>query len=146
MNPSDKEQFSALVLDHYEDPYHCGPLEQCTHSSTGSIPVCGDTICAELRISQESTIEEAWFQGDGCLLSQAAASILMEQAEGMSLEEFRNFSANDMLKLVGTPLLINRQKCCLLPWRVMQEAVASAIDHDIDEDPHFGGPSLREES
>jgi nitrogen fixation NifU-like protein len=72
--------------------------------------------------------------------------MLMEAVEGKSVEEVKKFSAEDMLKLFGPRLTPNRQKCCLLSWRVLQAAFHSPIAEQDDSSSSFGGPNLGEEN
>jgi nitrogen fixation NifU-like protein len=74
--------------------------------------------------------------------------MLIEKIEGKTLEEVHAFTAEEMLNLFGPKLTPNRQKCCLLSWRVLQSAVHSPLDPLDDESDglNFGGPSLGEES
>ena len=148
MSPNDQDIYEEHVLDHYEDPYHRGALASATHSHEADNPLCGDVIHIDLKLSDDGKVEEAWFDGDGCVISQASASMLIEKIEGKTLEELKAFSAGEMLELFGPKLTPNRQKCCLLPWRVMQTAFHSptAGDDDAGDEPNFGGPSLDEES
>ena len=81
----------------------------------------------DLRIDEEGKILEAWFDGDGCCISQASSSMLIEQVEGKSVEEVKQFTAEDMLKLFGARLTPNRQKCCLLSWRILQSAIYAPV-------------------
>ncbi|MCC9601884.1 SUF system NifU family Fe-S cluster assembly protein [Stieleria sp. JC731] len=145
---NEQDIYEEHVLDHYEDPYHRGCLENATHEDEGKNPLCGDVIQITLRLDDDNQIAEAWFDGEGCVISQASASMLIEKIEGKSLDEIRDFSANEMLELFGPKLTPNRQKCCLLSWRVLQSALHSPIDGDDDDSdgPSFGGPSLGEES
>jgi len=122
---SEEEIYQEHVLDHYEDPYHRGDLVHATHAHEDDNPLCGDVIHMDLRISPEGKIEEAWFSGDGCCISQSAASMLTEKIEGMTLDELKAFSADDMLGLFQAKLTPPRQKCCLLSWKVAQAAVHS---------------------
>lgn len=145
MNLENEDEFVASIIDHYEDPYHSGPLEDATHVFEDANPICADRTRVSLRITR-GQIEEAWFEGQGCVASQAATSILVEKVEGMSVEEARDFSADDLLELIG-PLPPVRQKCCLLGWRVFQTALDSPLEDDEEDGgPNFGGPSLSEES
>lgn len=149
MSFNEQDIYEEHVLDHYEDPYHRGLLQHATHSHEGDNPLCGDVIHIDLQLSPDGKIVEAWFDGQGCVISQASASMLIEKIEGKTLDDVNQFSATDMLKLFGPKLTPNRQKCCLLCWRVLQSAVHSPVDHtdDDDVDGHqFGGPSLDEES
>ncbi len=81
----------------------------------------------ELQIDDAGTLREVYFNGDGCCISQAAASMLVEKFDGRTVEEVKKFTANDMLDLFGVRLTPNRQKCCLLPWRVLQAAIYSPV-------------------
>ena len=146
---NEQDIYEEHVLDHYEDPYHKGAPELVTHQHEGKNPLCGDVIQISLRLDDDGKIQEAWFEGEGCVISQASASMLTEKIEGMTVEEAKDFTANEMLELFGPQLTPNRQKCCLLGWRVMQSAIHSPLADDEDDDaggPHFGGPSLGEES
>ena len=68
--------------------------------------------------------------------------MLMEEIEGKSVDEVRSFSAEQMLNLFGARLTPNRQKCCLLSWRVVQQALHSPVDgHDPQDDQHKAQPS-----
>ena len=59
-------------------------------------------------------MREVYFDGDGCCISQAAASMLVEKFDGKPIDEVKQFTAQDMLELFGVRLTPNRQKCCLL--------------------------------
>jgi nitrogen fixation NifU-like protein len=61
--------------------------------------------------------------------------MLVEKFDGRSVEEVKQFTANDMLELFGVRLTANRQKCCLLPWRVLQAAIYSPVSEPHDPDP-----------
>jgi nitrogen fixation NifU-like protein len=129
---NEEEIYQEHILDHYECPYHRGPCPQATHAHEDDNPLCGDVIRVELRIDGRGRIEEAWFEGDGCCISQSSASMLVEQIEGKTIEEATDFSAEEMLQLFGARLTPNRQKCCLLSWRVLQSAVHSPTSPDGD--------------
>lgn len=142
------ESYADHVIDHFEDPYHAGACERPTHRLRRDNPMCGDWSQIELAVDCQGTIREAWFDGQGCMVSQAAASLLVERIEGMRLEEAKRFSAAAMLQLFGPGLAPARQKCCLLPWRALQGAIDCPLAYDDQDDlgSQFGGPSLDEES
>jgi nitrogen fixation NifU-like protein len=140
----EEEIYQEHILDHYEDPYHRGSCEHPTHAHEDDNPLCGDVVRVEMRLSPEGKVQEAWFNGDGCCISQASASMLMEQIEGKTIEEVKKFGAPDMLKLYGPRLTPNRQKCCLLVWRVVQTALHSPVGGQGGAT--FAGPDLGEES
>jgi len=131
LDGSNEEQiYQERILDHYESPYHCGACRSATHAHEDDNPLCGDVVRVELEIDPGGTIRQAWFAGDGCCVSQASASMLMEKVEGKSVDEVRKFTAEDMLQLYGPRLTPNRQKCCLLSWRVLQSAVFAPMRQD----------------
>lgn len=140
----EQEIYQEHILDHFEDPFHRGRCEAATHRHEDDNPLCGDVVQVELRINDQGIVEEAWFDGDGCCISQAAASMLMERMQGKSIEEIREFGAEEMLDFFGPRLTPNRQKCCLLSWRVLQSAVFSPISEQDAARP--AGPNLSEEA
>ncbi|QDU91411.1 NifU-like protein [Pirellulimonas nuda] len=126
--PSEEEFYQEHILDHYEDPFHRGDLPGATHAHEDKNPLCGDLVRVALKISPEGKIEDCWFTGDGCVISQASASMLLEEIQGKTTEELKAFGAPEMLKLYGPRLTPNRQKCCLLSWRALQSAVHSPVE------------------
>ena len=127
MASNEEEIYQERIQDHYEDPFHRGRCPHCTHAHEDANPLCGDVIRLELQIDDQGTLKEVYFNGDGCCISQAAASMLVEKFDGRRIEDVKRFTANDMLDLFGVRLTPNRQKCCLLPWRVLQSAIYSPV-------------------
>ena len=119
------ELYDELILDHYESPYHRGQLEapSCTHTERN--PWCGDRVQLQLQIDSEQRIQQAFFDGEGCAISQAAASILCEHIEGMTLTEIEAFDAPAMLDLLQVQLTAVRQRCGLLGFKVLKTLVYS---------------------
>jgi nitrogen fixation NifU-like protein len=127
--PIDEEElYQEHILDHYEDPFHRGHLPTATHAHEENNPLCGDVVRIELQLDESGNIVDAFFDGQGCVISQASASMLLEAMQGKSIEDVKRFSAEDMLELYGARLTPNRQKCCLLSWKVLQSAVHSPAD------------------
>jgi nitrogen fixation NifU-like protein len=123
----DEELYQEHILDHYEDPFHRGHLPTATHAHEDKNPLCGDVVRIELQLGPDGKIVDAFFTGAGCVISQASASMLLEKMQGKTLDDVKHFSAEDMLKLYGARLTPNRQKCCLLSWKVLQSAVYSPL-------------------
>ncbi len=125
--PSEEELYQEHILDHHEDPFHRGSLSGATHAHEDKNPLCGDVVRIELKLDEDGKICDLYFNGDGCVISQASASMLLEEMYGKTVDDLKDFSANDMLELYGPRLTPNRQKCCLLSWKVIQSAVHSPI-------------------
>ncbi len=129
--PTDEtELYQERIQEYYEEPYHRGRCSRCTHTHEDNNPLCGDVIRLELQIDGQGTLKEVYFNGDGCCISQAAASMLVEKFDGKRVEDVKRFTAQDMLDLFGVRLTPNRQKCCLLSWRVLQAAIYSPVQGD----------------
>jgi nitrogen fixation NifU-like protein len=126
------ELYDEHILDHFESPYHKGhlPCPTCTHSDRN--PICGDQVTLELSIDDQQRVREAFFDGKGCAISQAAASILCESIEGKSLAELRDFQAKDMLDLLKVRLTASRQKCGLLGFKVLKTMLYSLENPQSD--------------
>jgi len=121
------EQLEDRIDDYVNEPYHRGRCSGCTHAHEDDNPLCGDRVRMELKIDDAGTLREVYFDGHGCRISQAAASMLVERFDGRTVDEVRGFTAKDMLTLFGARLTPNRQKCCLLPWRVLEAAIYSPV-------------------
>lgn len=125
--------YQEHVLDHYEDPYKRGTCPNATHSHEDANPLCGDRIQIEIKLSEDGKIEDIYFNGEGCCISIASSSMLLEKFDGLTVEDVEKFTAQEMLELFGPKLTPNRQKCCLLPYRVIKQAIYSPLD-DQDKD------------
>jgi len=114
------EIYDDHILDHFESPYHKGELAGATCQHSDRNPICGDQLTMSLKVHADGTIEQAYFDGKGCAISQAAASILCQHVEGKTVDELRALQAKDMLKLLQVPLTPSRQKCGLLGFKVLK--------------------------
>jgi nitrogen fixation NifU-like protein len=147
MSRNEENIYQEHVLDHYEDPYHRGHCPHPTHVHEDDNPLCGDVVRIELQIDGRGQIRDIWFDGEGCCISQASASMLVERMDGKTTEDVKDFTADQMLALFGARLTPNRQKCCLLPWRVLQSAIYSPTSNDAERaGSEFAGPDLGEEN
>ena len=107
------------IIDHYQNPRNYGTLEHPDISYEDSNPVCGDEIRMDLK-TQDGRVVEARFQGHGCSISQASASMLTEDIIGKTLEEVKQIDKQYLLDLLGIPLGPVRLKCALLSLKVLK--------------------------
>ncbi|HEX2138149.1 MAG TPA: iron-sulfur cluster assembly scaffold protein, partial [Woeseiaceae bacterium] len=77
-----RDLYRELILDHARSPRHFGTLEQATHSAEGVNPLCGDKLKMYFRVDEDDCISDARFEGSGCAISVASASLLMETVIG----------------------------------------------------------------
>lgn len=119
-----EDDHNNYLLDHYESPYHKGILETATHTCHEQSKISGDWIELQLQISDDR-IEQAYFQGQGSIVTLAAASILCQYIQGKSTAEIHNLQAQMLLDLLRVPLTPNRQRCALLGFKALKTIVYS---------------------
>jgi nitrogen fixation NifU-like protein len=117
------DMYQENILDHYKHPYHRGALENPTLDYRDLNPLCGDEVRVQARVDQNGCLVEAYFDGAGCVISLAAASMLMEEAEGKTLAEIKAMERQDMLDLLGIPLTTMRVKCAMLALRTLEKSI-----------------------
>lgn len=115
--------YRELILDHYRNPRNRGTITRATHSFATNNPTCGDKVRVDLAV-RGGRVSAARFSGEGCAISQAAASILMEHAEGKMISALKKFSKDDMLSLLGGVTLgPARLRCALLALETLHAAL-----------------------
>jgi nitrogen fixation NifU-like protein len=121
------------ILDHYRNPRNKGQLENPTHTHEEDNPLCGDVIRIDLHVNGEDVIDQVRFDGHGCAISQASASMLTEMLQGKSVEEARGLTKDDILEALGIEIGPVRLKCALLSLKVFKAGIYGLPDW-IDED------------
>jgi nitrogen fixation NifU-like protein len=82
--------------------------------------LCGDVIEIQMELDSDSHVKDIRFNGQGCAISQASASMLTELVKGKSLDEVRKISKEEVLSLIGGQLSAVRMKCALLSLKVLK--------------------------
>lgn len=118
--------YQAQILDHYKRPHNRGVLHPATHQARESNPLCGDEISLTLRVDGASRIEDVRFDGEGCAISMASASLLTDGVKGKTLEEAAAIDRNTVLRSLGIPLSAVREQCALLALRALHAALSGA--------------------
>jgi len=111
--------YREFILDHYKRPRNFGTLEDPDITNEEENPLCGDRIRIDVKLG-EDRVADVRFQGRGCAISTAAASILTDKIKGASLERVKAFSKEEMLQALGVPLSPIRLKCGLLALKVLK--------------------------
>lgn len=111
--------FREHVLDHYRHPRNRGTLEHPDITYEDANPLCGDRMRIDVRL-EDGRIGAVRFSGQGCSISQAAASMLCEAVEGKPVEEVRGLTRDDMLDMLGIELGPVRLKCGLLALKTLK--------------------------
>lgn len=129
------EMYRENILDHGMNPRNEGVIDNPTIDHQVDNPLCGDQLRLTLRVDENDVIQEVGWQGRGCAVSQAAASMLGEDIIGKTVEEVKGLTPDDVYEMLGIPISQNRVKCALLGlkalhvslygldfWREMEEA------------------------
>lgn len=114
------------ILDHYKYPRNVGHLENPDIVVEEGNVTCGDTIVMELKCTNRNgrrVIGDVAFQGVGCVISRASASILTETIKGKTVKQIMALNLNDVTRMLGTTLTPSRVKCALLSLEVLQKGV-----------------------
>jgi len=114
--------YRDYILDHYKNPRNFGELDPHDLEWLDHNPLCGDELCVHVRV-EDGRVAELRFHGQGCAISQAAASIASEELLGMEVEEVAKLPADFITDLLGIPISATRRKCALLNLKVMRGAI-----------------------
>lgn len=109
------------ILDHYKNPRNFGALKDPDKVGKGVNSFCGDEIEIQIKLDENSLIEDVKFSGQGCAVSTASASMLTEKIKGQSLAEVKKISKEDVIEMLGIDLSPTRLKCALLPLNALQQ-------------------------
>lgn len=118
------DMYQEVILQHYRSPRNFGPLPEADLSGEESNPLCGDRITMRLKLGPDGqTISDVRFEGDGCAISMASASMLTEKLKGKTLESAGAMRRDDVLALLGIPLSPVRVKCALTGFAALGRAL-----------------------
>jgi len=142
MDQSLRELYQEVILDHSRHPRHFGALEGATHTGEGYNPLCGDRVKIYLALDAENRICDIAFEGKGCAISQASASLMTDMLVGRTTEEaealmggflhlVKGESTNGLAEedrerlevMGGISEFPMRVKCATLAWHTMKSAL-----------------------
>lgn len=119
--------YRDFILEHYREPHNRGVLEPHDLHFADSNPTCGDEMSMTLRLDQaRERVTDVAFDGRGCAISQASASILTDDLRGLTLGELRDLDPAEVVANLGVPIGPARLKCALLVYKVLEGAVRGA--------------------
>ena len=129
------DMYRQQILDHYKNPRNYGEIEDATFTHVGENPMCGDEIRMDVKLDEDGeTIEAVAFQGDGCAISQASASMLSGELRGRTLDELDEMDRDDVTDMLGVDISPMRVKCAVLAEKVAQDGAEIYLgEKDIDK-------------
>jgi nitrogen fixation NifU-like protein len=144
MDDSLRELYQDVILDHSKHPRHFGPLPDATNTAEGYNPLCGDRVTINLIVDSNDRIADIKFEGRGCAISQASASMMTDMVVGRTLMEAEKLmggflhlvkgedtelTGEDRERLdvmAGVSAFPMRVKCATLAWHTMKSALEGA--------------------
>ena len=140
-----KQLYQDIILEHGKSPRNLGKCEGYSHEAKGYNPLCGDKVHVYLKIDTGKKVENLTFEGDGCAISLASASIMTELVKGKSFDEAKeimnafldmikntskiqsNYLDEDqktkLMSLSGVKQFPMRVKCATLSWHTLNSAI-----------------------
>ena len=140
-----RDLYQEVILDHNRSPRNFGPLEGADLKADGHNPLCGDKISIAVKV-EDGVLTDVRFEGSGCAISKASASLMTEGVKGKSLDEVRAMferfrqlvtdhdalvdpSLGKLAGFAGVRDYPARVKCAILAWHTLRAAVDD--NHDI---------------
>jgi len=141
-----RELYQEVILDHSKHPRHFGPLPAATHNAEGHNPLCGDRVKIHMTVDATNRIADIAFEGKGCAISQASASLMTEMLMGRTVpeaeklmggflhlvkgEDAADLQGDDRETLdvmAGVSAFPMRVKCATLAWHTMKSALEGGV-------------------
>lgn len=137
-----RELYQEVILDHHKRPRNFGPLPEANHHAEGRNPLCGDHLTVYVDV-EDGVIKGVSFEGAGCAISRASASLMTDAVKGKTvqeaeqmLEQFRQMVTSDsegpveaslgkLAVFCGVREFPARVKCASLPWHTLHAALES---------------------
>lgn len=137
-----RELYQELILDHNRNPRNRRHLEKASRSAMGYNPLCGDKVTIELMLDSQGNILDIAFEGSGCAISTASASLMTEAVKGktpMQIEaiyekfhsevtdqpcpKHQDVELGKLVALIGVKKYPARVKCATLAWHTLKAAL-----------------------
>lgn len=112
--------YREMILDHYRNPHKKQLVNPTDIDYEEDNPLCGDVIHLTIQLDDNKVVKDVGWEGNGCAISQASASMLYETLIGKTLEEIRTIGKEEILEMLGVPLGPVRLKCALLSLKVLK--------------------------
>ncbi|MGB9659897.1 MAG: Fe-S cluster assembly sulfur transfer protein SufU [Nitrososphaerales archaeon] len=120
------DMYAEMIIDLYHHPMNYGNIEKPDIKAKDTNPICGDIIEIQIKLNK-GRVKEVKFNGKGCAISQASASLLTEMIKGKKIDELLKLDKKDILNALGIEISPVRLKCALLPLKVLKMGIYSYL-------------------
>ncbi len=122
----DRQLQIQILLDHYQRPRHRGALEDADVEMPGGNPGCGDVVTVYLKGAEDQEhIGDVSYEGEGCTISMAASSMLLEDIHrgNLTMDQVLEMDYNEMIEKLGRQIVASRPKCATLGLGTLKAAI-----------------------
>ncbi len=128
-NSMTRQEYIEFILDHYNHPHHKGKLEAPDILVNGGNPGCGDVVTLYAQVDDDDVIGDAKFDGQGCTISMAAASLLMDKIIGKHLAQVEQLDYDELIDEMGREIVQARFRCATLALDTLKAGAREYPSH-----------------
>ena len=110
----EREEYIEFILDHYNNPRNQGAIENPDILVNGGNPGCGDVVTMYVKLDDDNRVTDVKFEGKGCTISMAGASLITEMVTGKSLHEIEEMPYAALIDQMGEDVVKSRLRCATL--------------------------------